>query len=417
MKQPLYWQEQQGLQHHTAYQDKYSNAMQSMQYLNPISVSPDSIKLPQITSKVGKSMNLTGIGSIIDAGMQIGGAFLQDHFQRQAEKRANEEWDRRFDKENAYNHPSMQAKRLKQAGINPLGALSGSAPTPSASGSTNTPQSPSQQFNSDFAGFALSMQELKLRAKELEIMEKKADADIRNLDADTAGKQGTENRAQELHPLEVRLKELGIEEKTISNYVANATKDDKVAMSHQELNNLYSTGMKLIAEIANTEMDTDKKAEEIRNIQSEILYRDIQSQLARANISLTYAEVEQCFANISLMSAQELVALSENKLNLEKANEIIAITEGHNIENDLNRRYGGAQRVQSIVSGYIDSASGLVSSVADVLPWNALKNKNANLSKQVEAANKKNEQFYEHGYRDGLSSRSTTHPQYRKFGK
>ena len=58
-----------------------------------------------------------------------------------------------------------------------------------------------------------------------------------------------------------------------------------------------------------------------------------------------------------------------------------------------------------MVTDSLNSISGVVSSVADVLPWNALKGKLATANKRASNAERYAESAYDRGYRSGRTDK------------
>ena len=73
----------------------------------------DIMNLPKIlTSKAAQRAG-------IDVGLDFARGQMNARQQKLAFKRNQQEWTRRFQMENAYNHPVQQVARMKQAGLNP----------------------------------------------------------------------------------------------------------------------------------------------------------------------------------------------------------------------------------------------------------------------------------------------------------
>lgn len=345
-----------------------------------IKEQPTSTKNNMFGSYIG-DVGSSVFGSLV-------GGYISEHFNKRSEQRADER-----NRKMLVDQPGLTAEGRRRAGLNPYG----DATIPGMQGQSQT-DTTSLLGTGAFSQVAIATKQL-----ENDTLVAQSQANLNNAEADRV--RGQEFRDVDLHPLQKELVELGVEEKKISNYVAAATADTTIAMSQQQLSNMYREGVLLIEDIYNTQMDTQEKAAKIKDIESQIMYREVQAELAKANINLTYAEVEQCFANINLMSAQELVALSEGALNEERANHIKSLTAGQDIENALNQKYGGAQRVVGMVTDSLNSISGVVSSVADVLPWNALKGKLANANKRASNAERYAESAYDRGYRSGRTDK------------
>ena len=145
---------------------------------------------------------------VLDAAIAKEQMWTQDQYNIKAEDRANKEWERRFNMENEYNTPAMQSQRLKEAGINPLGALSGSAPTPSSTGSTNSSGTSTPQAEMpSFAGLAIAMQQLKMQEQQVV-----NDTNVSIAQADKAQAEADAVRAS----IPQKDRQLGIEEREVS---------------------------------------------------------------------------------------------------------------------------------------------------------------------------------------------------------
>ena len=247
----------------------------------------------------------------------------------EAEQRQNEEWQRRFDAENAFNHPSMQAQRLKEAGINPIQALSGSSPTPSASGSTNDVNTPQgQPFES---GFGSGIAEIYLAGQRVENETKVADAqaDLLKAEADKTRtdeamsywEQEFARRRDEREERALQLQErLGNEDlrvKRVAAEVAEATKDDQIEMSHKSLN-------KLEADISYVLKQGELTDQEVLDYYSVWAERSVQMELAQSEITLNAQDAALFTHKLANMDADTLLKLSQGKLTEEMAKKAIA---------------------------------------------------------------------------------------------
>lgn len=315
---------------------------------------------------------------------------INEHFAKRSEERADAR-----NRQLLIDQPALTALGRARAGLNIAGE--GALPGMTAQSSVDTSSVPEGTFTQREA----VLQQMRVQEQQLEneTIVAQSQANKNNAEADAA--RGGEKRASELHGFEVELKSIGVSDAKVNNFINIATRDTKIAMTNQELNNLVSEGVLLISDIVNRDADTELKMALIQDTYSQMAYREVQSSLAEAKINLTNAEIEQCFANINLLSAQELVALSDGKLKEEQAKQIKEHTEGLKIENELNRRYGGAQRITGMVYDGLDSLSGLASSVADLLPWNKLKGALSRESTRADNAEKSAESAYERGYREG----------------
>ena len=259
--------------------------------------------------------------------------------QIEAEQRANAEFDRRmqvqqdqwqerFDKENEYNHPSRQAQRLREAGVNPLSALM-TSPTPSSSGSNATPstneaKSPvsknwNPQSNAEFLDAVILGKRL-----ENETVVSNAEANKLNAEADRL--RGQEGRDVDKHPIELQSLLANVENTELKNrilyqdaIIKEYTAPNEMALSDKELEIADNTIKQQIADILLTEASVDEKRQNIVNLQEQAALLRIQQEAEKVGIKLTQAQVKETYQNISLMSAQELEALSRDYANIQQA--------------------------------------------------------------------------------------------------
>lgn len=314
---------------------------------------------------------LTGaalIGGGIDAATQFGGMMLQNHYQKKAETRANEEWQRRFDVENLYNLPSAQAKRLNDAGINPLAQMIGTSPTPSASGSTNNPQSPSQQIDTDFANLVLSSQRLKLDEKLVN-----AEAELKGAQAKRLLSQEEQDwwriefarQESERQERLVSLKEkLGNEEWRIAKVEADLAEysfENKKAMSDQEVEQMYLDYAIGIWQIEHTKQDIEESKAVVQDYADQAVTRAVQRALMKSEIEVNEEECNELIARCARMSEEtKLILKQQGKTDAEieriqaEAKQIEAYTK-EIPKNAKAQRYGT----------YVDSTVGALTKVAD----------------------------------------------------
>lgn len=236
------------------------------------------------------------------AAVQQGGDFLSQLFfnkrqQRQikeAEQRSNAEWDRRFAAENAYNAPSAQAERLKAAGINPVGALSGNSPTPAASGSTNQPQAPEKMSMPDRIGLA----ELNLQAKRLENETLVSQAEANKLNADADRARGLEKRDEEKQPYILRDMDdehrQNLAKETILNVEATYSEDYWTLTLQQQSASIGKT----IWETAKTVTDIEKVNQDIEESISRVALNESMEKKNYSDIDMNNSDMRLNTAKI-----------------------------------------------------------------------------------------------------------------------
>lgn len=192
-------------------------------------------------------------GAILDLGVNAASQAIQNEYNKAAEERSNAEWQRRFDLENEYNTPAAQAARLREAGVNPLSQLSGASPTPSASGSTNSPSTVDGMPPAQFAALAQQQQRVdnetkvaNAQAHLLDVEAGKIESDEQIAWFDAQIRQNKEKRDAALHPLAIEKAAAEIADQKartkyqeVMNEIAEATKSDKITESHLNLQDLY----------------------------------------------------------------------------------------------------------------------------------------------------------------------------------
>lgn len=145
--------------------------------------------------------------ALASAGASVAGNIIQNHQQNARDAAARRFQIDMFNRSNAYNSPSAVMARMKQAGLNP-NLMTGLAPSPAASVPSASSGSRSASFD-DVAPNLISAlsasQQIKSQQLADRLSEEKTNAEIENINADTAEKQArtptissSENRAQEL---------------------------------------------------------------------------------------------------------------------------------------------------------------------------------------------------------------------------
>lgn len=296
----------------------------------------------------------------VDLGAQIASGYISDYFNQRSENRADER-NRRLIKDT----PQLQVEGRRKAGLNPYTLEGAQLPGMSAQSTTDT------SSNSDFLN-DLMMQErfaLDREMAEADIDLKRADAEKAR--ADAAASRGTEARNQEKWPVELRKLYAETQSSEAKAFVDMNTKDMEVAMTGQELRNLILKGEESIRDIWLKETDIEKRNAEILDIYSQMMYREVQAELAKSQISLNYSQVQKVFAEIKNLDADTIVKMTQGAVNIEEANRLKAVTAGVEIQNALDVKYGGSERVTNMVYGGLNAVSGLVGSVAKLIkPFN-----------------------------------------------
>lgn len=311
---------------------------------------------PNKMSGVLKALGAKGV----DLGAQIASGYISDYFNQRSENRADDR-NRRLIKDT----PLLQVEGRRKAGLNPYNLEGAQLPGLSAQSQTDT------SSNSDFLNDLMMQErfELDRELAESQIAKNQADANKANADADAS--RGTEKRAQESWPLSMQKLFNETEISSVKAFVEKATANTQVALTNQELNNLVLDGQKAIADIMNSEMDLQVKSAKIQDVYSQMMYREVQAELARSAKQLNLAQVEKVFHEIQNLDADTIVKMTQGAVNIEEANRLKSVTAGIDIENALNQKYGGAERVTNMVYGGLNAVSGLVGSVAKLIkPFN-----------------------------------------------
>ena len=247
----------------------------------------------------------------ISAGIAVGGSLVNGLMQG-AQNRANRRFQERenqkardyntlmWEKNNAYNDPTQQMARLKNAGINPhlaysQGGVTNISSSPASSNASSMPEgrAPQLDVNAMLNARLVGEQINNIKADTM-----KKEAEARNIGTDTEGKtlqNGITTKVlenwQNTYEAEMSFKKSA----TSVNYSNIQVNDKKIEVSDmdikrttQEITNLVTTNSKLEAEINSIVQRTNLDAQQTKNlvatlglIKAQIDNYNAQSSLAR----------------------------------------------------------------------------------------------------------------------------------------
>lgn len=274
--------------------------------------------------------------------------------------------------QNQWNTPEQQLSRLEEAGLNPLFYLGGNAgTTPAASG--GNAQGHSMTSANGQVGQVLEAS--KNAADSLLETQKQA------LDYDIQRRQQ-----------EIDLKRVGIEERRLGNETRKTTQEieesgSRIKFNEAQIDRLGKENEWTDQQIANAQAEIAKMNKEMEQI-------DVAMQEAGSRIDLNYATIgkiahenkvldaqvselaartglERQQVETEIMKVYELAAsanLKTAEVEVQKGQKVVLekTAEGIEIKNELDKTYGGWERVQGIVSGYVHSAAEAVNTVVNV---------------------------------------------------
>lgn len=259
--------------------------------------------------------NVAGGGLIDLAGKAIGGIInsgAQDKSNKANMELAKYQFDRNVDMwkmQNMYNTPVAQMNRLRAAGLNPNlvygnGSVSGNT-------TSNAPEFNAPELKK-YTGWRFD-----------NIMQAAAQqAQIRNMSADTSLKKATEDY-QNMQSMKSKAETKNIEMQTLLSQKDMLLKDLQAAqqrLQYEYDRNANPSRLAMLeAQVRNEQQRFDEINARIDNLNSS-------TSLNEANVDLTRSRVEEVFAHISLMSAQQ--------------REAFARSVGQDLQNQINQVLG-----------------------------------------------------------------------------
>lgn len=304
----------------------------------------ENLKWDELLAKYGP-MALSVINPALGILGQVAGQVYldkkQDDRQQDAEKRANDEYQRRVDDERAYNSPQAQAERLLKAGINPLAVMTNGNGLTQHGISSVTPSSPTRG-NLDIAGSIASLSSAGKSAAETQGQE------LENLYKGSTLVNRIEEVAATLKETQARANLLAAKAQYADALAANEFEAAK-----QSLLQMYRNYEKSGIDVQQANQDLQRGAIELA----------IAECTAKYEIDLKRLSIGELRASINLMNQQR------SKLSVEEQNAIdFAVKElslyDQRIEHQRKEnQWYGANQVVGMITDVADSASGLISSV------------------------------------------------------
>lgn len=277
-----------------------------------------------------------------------------------------EQWNR----ENAYNDPSAQMSRLKEAGLNPdLMYENGASGLMSASSPVMTSGAPSSPVDMSPLGSKMTVGDMYQSIQQAmlndEVINKtKQETRKTGFEADSANVEALYKAAREQQELKI-----GETSVTLNKSLANESyvKADKIAVEinkvAEETNLLVQQRHQILASIENMNADTANKKLEgfLRSKEFELLAKRTVAEIKQINASshLTYIQARDVLATqiarISNLNASTFLSKSSGVLNQEKQVTEILQQAGLSISNETAtfnlqqaRTYDSAQRTANV---------------------------------------------------------------------
>lgn len=232
-----------------------------------------------------------------------------------------DQYDYEFSKESAYNDPSAVVKRLLNAGLNPALFYSG--------GSGASGQGVSASLGSSSL---LGPQQGSILESAIPYVDPLTSSNIsvnkaqeQKLLAEAEAIRGREGRDVEKHSYEVDKLKNEVKSGQLKNAldeiakdIAESTKEDKIQMSHEELN-------KLRADIRLVEETTDLTIEQKEKVIQETALLEVTKRLQESQIALNYQSVRKLISDIEVN--EQHIQESISRINLNNANMLKAFSD------------------------------------------------------------------------------------------
>lgn len=274
--------------------------------------------------------------------------------------------------QNQWNTPEQQLSRLEEAGLNPLFYLGGNAgTTPAASG--GNAQGHQMTSASGQVGQVLeasknaadSLLQTQKQALDYDIQRRQQNLDLQRIEIEE-GRLGNETRKtdQDIEESKSRIKfneaqidRLGKENEWTDQQIANAQVE--IAKMNKEMDEIDVAMQEAGSRIDLNYANIGKIAHENKVLDAQVSELAARTGLERRQVETEIMKVYELAASAELKSAEVEVQKGQ-KVVLQKT------AEGIEIKNELDKTYGGWERVQGIVSGYVHSAAEAVNTVVNV---------------------------------------------------
>ncbi len=236
---------------------------------------------------------------------------------------------------NAYNTPSAQVQRLKDAGINPALALSNidSGTSNSTAGGQNTPNTTAATFENPASEVNMKVQNLALIGKQLSDISKQYQ-EARALDMQNNWMNVEKSASVASILKDNKLKDEAVENASLANRLFRDTYSAKVMEQEENANIAWRTGLNLAAQGSLIELQKDSadyynkhvQPQELSNLKAEygnivansfatVLDAKTRSALAKSQIRLNDKQIEAIAQNIKEVCARTNGLEFVNRLN------------------------------------------------------------------------------------------------------
>lgn len=340
--------------------------------------STPSIKQPPVrrSSSSPRSGFWTNLGEqslygLLDLGFQAGSQYISGAISERYQKRAEERADARY-RQLLSDQPSLTVEARRRAGLNPYGdavlpgmvAQSSPDTSPSDVGTSFSNMMDSRRFSFD--------QQLALSQLSNDTVVAQSVANKNNAEADRA--RGLETRDVQSFGAQMDILLENVTSEKLRNRILACdaelreyTLQNDKFMSDTELEAAQYAIDEQLSNIDLIDAAVAEKEQIVKNLQEQYLTYELQRKLMKAQIKLTNVQVQEVCKNIRLMSAQELVAKSQYKINLEEADKVkalIAQIEAETAEIPANARNLRWSRRFDMFNDTVDSALGIFGAIA-----------------------------------------------------
>lgn len=273
--------------------------------------------------------------------------------------------------QNWYNSPEQQVERLQEAGLNPLFYLGHNAgTTPAATATSGLNQGSGRDSRLDQAmgltkNTADVLLESQKQAIDYDLQRRQQQLDLRRIKVEE-GRLGNETR-KTTQDIEESKSRMSVNEGQLERWAhENNWTDEDIAKMHAEIakTNKEIDALEVSMREAGSRIDLNyanigKITHENAVLDAQVSELAARTGLERQQVETEIMKVYDLAASANLKTAEVEVQKGQ-KVVLEKTAEGIAI------KNEQDRTYGGWERTQGIISGYIHSAAEAVNTVVNV---------------------------------------------------
>lgn len=274
--------------------------------------------------------------------------------------------------QNQWNTPEQQLSRLEEAGLNPLFYLGGNAgTTPAASGGNAQGHSMTSangevgQVLEASKNAADSLLETQKQALDYDIQRRQQNLDLQRIKVEEGRLENETNKTiQDIEESKSRIK---FNEAQIDRLAhENNWTDQQIANAQTEMAKMNKEMEQIDVAMQEAGSRIDLNYATINKISHENKVLDAQVSELAARTGLERQQVETEIAKIAEFQASANLKTAE--IEVQKGQKVVLAktAEGIEIKNEQDRTYGGWERVQGIVSGYIHSAAEAVNTVVNV---------------------------------------------------